>query len=170
MRISANASTASAEIDPAMPVTAPRRVLPTVLPRMSLKLTEQNDRLTARPPSARAMATPATQPESVRAARTISAAQIPCPAEPATQAHLRCRIACTRPASTICGKSAPASRMGTKSPTIPAGTPKAPPSQLSTSLGSISPSASLVIVRLVAWRNPLRASRASTSLAPVNPS
>ena len=113
---SASTSTPAEATDPAVPVIDPRRDLPTVLPRISLYDTEQAARLTASPASAAQIASPAADPSNVSAASTISAAKMPCPADPATHAHLRRAIACTQPAITICGNSAPASRIGTSAP------------------------------------------------------
>ena len=113
---SASTSTPAEATEPAVPVIDPRRDLPTVLPKISLYDTEQAARLTASPASAPQIASPAADPSKVSAASTINAAKMPCPADPATQAHLRRAIACTQPAITICGSSAPASRIGTSAP------------------------------------------------------
>ena len=104
------------------------------------------------------MAYPAAAPSNVNAVNTISAANIPCPALPNTHTHLRRGIDCTQDAMNICGSNAPLSRIGTKTPANTAGAPSDVKSQDNISLGSINPSAILVIDRLATRRNAFGAS------------
>jgi len=97
------------------------------------------------------------------AAIAIAMAATPCTALPVTQTHRRCRNRLSQPPSTTCGRSAPASRIGTSMPMNAAGTPIDPSNQLSTSFGSTRPSDSLLRLSAVTCRRALRASGGSMS-------